>query len=381
MPLIRIHGAIPIFAVLTLPAVSADIATPMLPTVPYHYADTANETADYAALDNMPAENPVTDDGATLGRVIFYDRNLSANGLVSCASCHTQATAFDDHTRRSIGFRGKITDRAAMPLNNARYNPRLRYFRDERAATLEEQVLVPFTDLIEMGLRPGELVERVAGRPFYGALFSAAFGGATITENRIASALAQFVRSITANRSRYDLARKKYDNPLDPFASFTPQENRGKEIFFGSLASGGGGCASCHVTDAFLMIEPRNNGVDDGSPDDDPGIGGISGKESDLGLFRAASLKNVALTAPYMHDGRFADLEAVIEHYDSGVRRHPNLSDELRDASGEPARLGLSASDKAALVAFLETLTDDNVISNPRYSDPFRRSVRTTDEE
>lgn len=232
-----------------------------------------------------------------------------------------------------------------------------------------------------MGLHPGELVDRVSAQPWYGELFSAAFGDAAINENRIAASLAQFVRSITANRSRYDLAKVGMDDPLTPFALFTPLENRGKQLFFTDRAKGGGGCAACHVTDAFVLIEPKNNGLDDGSPGNDPGIGGISGADTDFGLFRTASLKNVELTAPYMHDGRFRDLEAVIEHYDSGIMPHPNLSTELRDEAGVPVQLGLGARDKAALVAFLKTLTDRSVVADPRFSDPFASPAKTTGEE
>ena len=144
--------------------------------------------------DSTPSDNPITEAGVRLGRVLFYDRGLSANGLVSCSSCHAQATGFDDPTRFSIGFQGKITRRSAMALANARFNPRGRYFRDERAATLEEQVLQPFTDGIEMGLKPGELTARTERRQFYRPLFAAAFGDPTISEKRIAAALEALAR-------------------------------------------------------------------------------------------------------------------------------------------------------------------------------------------
>ncbi|MCU0790426.1 MAG: hypothetical protein MUE79_05155 [Nitratireductor sp.] len=311
----------------------------------------------------------MTDAGAALGRVLFHDRQLSRNGLVACASCHTQAFGFDDRTRLSIGFEGKTTRRAAMPLTNARFAFEGRYFRDLRAATLEAQVLEPFTDPVEMGLRPGELTARVEQRDFYPPLFNAAFGETAVSEERIASALAQYVRAIVSTGSRYDKARARVDGNLAPFPEFSAQENRGKRLFFTSRAGGGAGCAQCHAGEAFMMPGARNNGLELHGKDN--GFGEITGRREDMGLFRAASLKNVAVTAPYMHDGRLASLEEVVSHYSAGVKPHPNLSPELRAVDGTPARLHLSAQDQAALVAFLQTLTDEELLADPRFSDPF----------
>ncbi len=326
-----------------------------------------------AALDNTPADNPATQVGISLGRLLFYDRNLSANGLVSCSSCHAQASGFDDPTRFSIGFQGRITRRSAMALVNARFNPRGRYFRDERAPSLEAQVLQPFTDGIEMGLKPGELVGRVESRSWYGKYFAAAFGDATITEPRIAGALAQFVRSINSFDARYD--RAGTGDRLQDFPAFSKQENRGKFLFFASREQGGAGCAACHETDAFVLLEPRDNGLPsldtrpDSGPDD--GVGETTTLPADSGKFRAASLRNIAVSAPYMHDGRFATLEAVIDHYATGIAAKPNLAPELRNPDDTPLRFDFSETDKAALVAFLETLTDESLLTDPRYADPF----------
>lgn len=380
MPLLIAIRFAAVLAVMSLP-LSAWAQAPELPVTPFDYSPGHSTGRDFARLDNTPADNPVTKAGATLGRVLFYDRQLSANGLVACASCHKQAAGFGDGSRFSIGFRGRITARAAMPLANARYNPRGRYFRDERAASLERQVLVPFTDETEMGLRPGQLVERVRERDWYEPLFANAFGGGDVTEERIAAALAQFVRSLTANRSRYDRARSKAKSPIEPFASFTLMENRGKHLFFADRDAGGAACAACHETDALVMLRPRNNGLDGKTGGTDPGLGGISGNASELGLFRAPSLKNIAITAPYMHDGRLPDLEAVIDHYSSGIKAHPNLSPELKDAAGNPLSLALAESDKEALIAFLETLTDDSLTTDRRFSNPFRQTSGKPNEE
>lgn len=344
--------------------------SPLLPERPYAYSTPLPpHLASLAGIDSTPAGRPVTDAGATLGRVLFHDRQLSRNGLVACASCHTQAFGFDDRTRLSIGFAGKTTRRAAMSLANARFAAGGRYFRDQRAATLEDQVLEPFTDPVEMGLGPGELVRRVEARAFYLPLFEAAFGDNAVTDDRIASALAQYVRAIVSTRSRYDEGRARSASSLEPFGNFSAAENRGKQLFLTARTDGGSGCAQCHSGDAFLMPGARNNGLDvDGK---DNGLGEITGRREDLGLFRAASLKNIAVTAPYMHDGRLATLADVVRHYAREVRPHPNLSPELREPDGKPARLDLSAADQAALVAFLETLTDAELLADPRFSDPF----------
>jgi cytochrome c peroxidase len=346
------------------------LAEPRLPQPPFSYrVDLPPHLSALSETDSTPAASPVTDAGATLGRVLFHDRNLSKNGLVACASCHTQALGFDDRTRFSIGFKGLITRRAAMSLANARYTPDGRYFRDQRATTLEHQVLEPFTDPIEMGLEPGELSWTIGKRPFYRPLFTAAFGDAQVTDERIGLALSQYVRSIVSLGAPYDVARAKAQSPLDEFTGFSPAQNRGKHLFFTARQDGGAGCASCHATEAFVMLEPKNNGLD--ITGTDGGLGEITGLPQDIGRFRAATLKNIAVTMPYMHDGRFRTLESVIDHYSSGVKPHPNLSPELRDEHGKPARLNLSQADKAALAAFLETLTDASLLADPRFADPF----------
>jgi cytochrome c peroxidase len=341
--------------------------SPLLPERPYSYA--AALPPHLAGLAGGPGDKPVTNAGATLGRVLFHDRQLSRNGLVACASCHTQAFGFDDRTRLSIGFEGKTTRRAAMSLTNARFAAGGRYFRDLRATTLEEQVLEPFTDPVEMGLGPGDLVRRVEGRAFYPPLFQAAFGDPAVSEEKIASALAQYVRAIVSTGSRYDEGRAGAASPLEPFGNFSDAENRGKQLFFTAKREGGAGCAQCHSGDGFLMPGARNNGLEVGSKDN--GLGEITGRREDMGLFRAASLKNIAVSTPYMHDGRLATLADVVRHYSQEVRPHPNLSPELRKPDGNPARLDLSVADEAALVAFLETLSDAELLVDPRFSDPF----------
>lgn len=347
---------------------------PDLPETPYDYSVQlpAHLEGLWRIDSGQPAE-ATSNEIARLGRVLFYDSGLSRNGLVSCASCHSQALGFDDSTRFPIGFAGLITARGSIPLANARFNPRGRFFRDERAENLKAQVLQPFTDEIEMGLMPGELVERVEVRVWYGDLFARAFGDDAVSEERIAMALAQFVGAIVSTGSRYDRARANSSSPLQPFDGFNEMENRGKFLFFATRQDGGAGCAQCHETEAFVMLEPRNNGTNSGTPDDDAGLGELSGDPADSGLFRAPSLKNAAVTAPYMHDGRFATLEQVIDHYSHGLKPHPNLDPLLSDKTGRPAPLDLVQSDRLALIAFLKTLTDEKLLRDPRFADPFAR--------
>ena len=317
--------------------------------------------------DNTPADNPVTDAGATLGRVLFYDKRLSANNTIACASCHQAAHGFADPKPLSTGFAGGLTGRNSMGLTSARYYPRRSFFWDERAATLEDQVLMPIQNTVEMGLTLDELVAKVSEEDYYAELFTAAFGDATVTSGRISRALAQFVRSIVSSKSKYD------EGVPIGFSNFTAEENLGRQIFRGQV--GRATCNACHGTDNFVPGNLNNNGLE--NPSVDLGVGGITGVAADIGKFKTSSLRNIELTAPYMHDGRFATLEEVVEFYNSGVTANPNLSAPLRNppgtpGAGQPLRLNLTTAQKAALVAFLKTLTDRSVTTDARFSDPFR---------
>jgi cytochrome c peroxidase len=345
-----------------------------LPASPFNYANQPLppylRSPGIAAQDNSPATNPVTDWGATLGRVLFYDKLLSANKTISCASCHKQELAFTDNARFSAGFNGGLTGRHSMSLINARYYPNGRFFWDERASTLEIQTLIPVQDAVEMGMRLDTLVNRLHNTPHYPVLFQRAFGDAAITSDRIARALAQFVRSIISYQSRFDTGRQLIPPGQDPiqtpYPNFTPQENLGKQLFFNPLTA----CNACHGTETFTAPNFLNNGIE--NPSIDQGVGGVTNIPAQIGSFKVPSLKNVELTAPYMHDGRFATLEQVIEHYNSGVQPHPNLSPQLRNPNGTPKRLNLTNEEKAALVAFLKTLTDTNITTDVKFSNPFK---------
>lgn len=322
--------------------------------------------------DNTPLENLITNDGATLGRVLFYDKKLSANGTIACASCHKQDKGFSDDAIVSVGFDGGFTGRHSMTLINARFYQRGRFFWDERATTLEEQVLMPFQDPVEMGITLEQLVSKVQEQTYYPELFQKAFGSTEITSDKISKALAQFVRSIVSYSSKYDQGRAMVATPGANFPNFTTEENTGKNIFFQTIPNGGGSCFGCHTTEAFISANPgpQNNGLDAISTTD-IGAGAVFPNPIFVGRFKTSSLRNIELTAPYMHDGRFTTLEEVVEHYNSGVQAHPTLSPALIDQNGNPVRLNLTNSQKAALVAFLKTLTDNSVSTETKWSNPF----------
>jgi cytochrome c peroxidase len=344
--------------------------TLQLPDPPYRYTGldlpAHFKTREVRRLDNTPLDNPVTDAGATLGRVLFYDTRLSANNTIACASCHQQQHAFSDARRFSTGFEGKVVDRNAMSLVDLRYYVRGRFFWDERAASLEEQVLLPIQNRIEMGQDLPGLVERLAKEADYPELFRKAFGTPQITQQRLAQALAQFVRSLVSSQSKYDEGMARASSLRADFANFTAQENHGKTLFLRH-------CAVCHLPAGqgavFSPATLANTGLDANEKAADGGVGDVTLNRFQIGQFKSPSLRNVEFTAPYMHDGRFATLEDVIDHYSKGVRLHPNLDPRLR---GPRRRLDLDETEKAALVAFLKTLSDRKFITDPKFSDPFR---------
>ncbi len=346
----------------------------LLPASPFNYASPPLPPQFFVppivGQDNMPATNMTIDVGATLGRVLFYDKRLSTNQTVSCSSCHQREHGFSDPRQFSAGFNGGLTGRNSMGLSNARWYQRRHFFWDERANTLEDQVLQPIQNSVEMGMTLAALTNRLAAEPFYTNLFANAFGSPDVTSDRISRALAQFVRSIVSTRSKYDAGVG------NGFANFTPQENLGRQIFFGQVGNPPATCVACHGTDNFVPGPAlNNNGLE--FPYADLGVGGITGNPGDNGKFKVPSLRNIELTAPYMHDGRFATLEQVVEFYNSGVVDNPNLSPPLRtppipgQPPGGPLRLNLTPAQKAALVAFLKTLTDTSIATDEKYSDPF----------
>lgn len=339
----------------------ANYAAPPLPA----YFD-----ASVAALDNSPAGNRVDDRVATLGRVLFHDLRLSTNNRASCASCHQQRFGFTDPMRFSNGIStAGTTDFHAMRLGNLRYWQPGTMFWDRRVPHAEAQASQPLHSLVEMGWGEnaggiGGLLRKMDATAEYPPLFAWAFGSGGITEPRIQKALAQFVRAMVSHDSRWDAGYAQVYSPTAPdrgldvdLANFTAEENRGRHLFMTDVGRGGAGCAACHRPPTFALVaDARSNGLDAG----------------ETRVFKAPSLRSVGMTGPYMHDGRFATLAQVVDFYAARVQDGPALDPRLRDGA-TPRRLALGAADRAALVAFLKTLDDPVLATDPRFGDPFRR--------
>lgn len=347
---------------------AAEPGEPTLPTPPYVYDDAElNLPIDMVISrehtipfpDTTPSHNPTTNAGAALGRVLFYDKRLSITNTVSCGSCHHQSRGFAAPERFSSGALGPQQTRNAMSLGNVRYNETNSFFWDNRVFTLETLARQPIENPMELGQSMDMLAAKLTATPFYPPLFEAAFGTPEITPKRIARALTQFLRSLLSYRSRFDEALLHRDpgEVPDPAEVFDAQELRGLQVATDS------NCFACHDEVILIVNFTRNNGLDQEFTD--PG--------SDNGRFRPPSLRNVRASAPYMHDGRFATLRDVINHYDHGVQDSPRLDDVLRidGNNGPPRRLNLSEEDKDALEALLDTLTDEAFLTDPRFSDPF----------
>ncbi len=304
----------------------------------------------------LPSDNPLTIEGVELGRRLFNEPRLSVTGTQSCASCHDRTHAFAEARQFSVGAEGQIGKRNAMPLFNLAWGTS--FFWDGRAKSLRAQVLEPIQDAHEMNERVDRVVAKLGDDANYSAAFERAFGGREITADRMAMALEQFLLTLVSQESRFDRAVRQV-------AELTDQEKRGLQLFVTEFdpARGlrGADCFHCHGGTLFTDEQFHDNGL--ALAETDVGRMAVSGLESDRGKFKAPSLRNVAVTAPYMHDGRFATLEEVIEHYNSGVRRNPNLDPNLgkHPAGG----LGLTADEKRALVAFLKTLTDEPFTQAP----------------
>ncbi len=367
------------------------VDVPVLPDETYSYSKNKvppRMASMLSKLDNTPPDNPIDDRGATLGRVLFYDRQLSKNNTIACASCHLQERGFADPRQFSSGFEEGKTKRNSMSLSDLRYS-RIRganpgFFWDERAPTLEAQTLMPIQDAVEMGMKLEDLERKLQRLPYYPPLFSDAFGSKRVTRDRIAKAIAQFMRSMTSFDSRFDKAAAAEDRRdySKPFRAFTPQENLGKSLFISGINGVAEvGCAHCHMPPTFGMPKSFNNGLDLRYADRGLGERNVESNDpftpNNDGKFKAPSLRNIELTGPYMHDGRFNNLEQVVKHYSDGVQRHPNLGLAVgEDDADSKNKSGfrLTKTQQAALVAFLKTLTDDAFLTDPRFSDPFVRA-------
>ena len=299
-------------------------------------------------LPNLPLDNPLTVERVELGRRLFHEPALSRNGTISCASCHQAEAGFSDPRRFSLGLDGKATPRQSMSLLNLAWKDS--FFWDGRAKLLREQALEPIENPIEMDEKLSRIPAKLTAIPGYDTAFKAAFGTAEINSQRLGLALEAFLLTLVSTDAKFDQARQGK-------AQLTPEEQRGMELFFmehePTHGKRGADCFHCHGGPLFSDHRFHDNGLGD---EKDFGLGTITGNPADRGKFATPSLRNISLTAPYMHDGRFATLEEVVAHYNKGVKRTPNLDPNL--AKHPDTGLGLSVADQAALVAFLKTLTE-----------------------
>lgn len=326
-----------------------------------------------------PGTTPVTDAGATLGRVLFYDKNLSSNNTISCASCHQQANAFGDTAIASAGVNG-TTGRHTPRLVNTRFGRELKFFWDERAASLEAQSTMPIRNHTEMGFSGAEgdadfaaLISKLSAIGYYRELFKFVYGSEEITESKIQIALAQFMHSIQSFDAKFDAGRANAPNNNAPFTNFSAEENLGKNLFLaaplfsGSTRTGGGlGCGGCHRAPEF-DIDPNslNNGVTSAIG------GGIDITNTRSPSLRDHTKADGSLNGPLMHDGSKATLSAMVEHYNAiNAANNPFLDNRLRPA-GAGQNLNMTTAEKSALIAFLKTLGGSNVYVDPKWSNPF----------
>ncbi len=318
---------------------------------------------------NISNNNPLTEQGIDLGRHLFYEPMLSKDYSKTCASCHKQALGFSDSQTFSVGIDGQRTERNSMAITNTAWQST--FFWDGASNTLEEQALIPLQNPKEMGMDLPELVKRLKASEFYTSKFKNAFPNQEISEITIAKALAQFEQTLVSANSRYDQYKLGKIKATD-------QEIRGEKLFYThpdpNTGIRGGNCGDCHSGALTFSNSFSNNGLDDLITDKGRGL--ISKKISDDGKFKIPSLRNIALTGPYMHDGRFTSLEQVLDHYNEHIKQSATIDPQITEASNyniAPGNktLGLTKQEKADIVAFLKMLTDTEFTNNKNFSNPF----------
>jgi len=356
--------------------------------------DYSSNLPDYLKAVGMQNQ-PVNNLKAGLGRVLFYDKNLSRDRKISCASCHKQEKAFSDNVAFSKGIEGRLTARNSMPLANvsnfaAHYNtingltPLL--FWDERAVSVAAQSRATFANPAEMGMEMHEVAARVQEQSFYSYFWKQAYGDFNVTDEQVLECLSAFVGALGGSDSKLDRALIKVGgninfSDLDTIVAavyygsghdttfnllglpgFSASENRGRNIFVSN-------CSKCHSPiRPFQEVFAACNGLEENYTDQ--GLGQLTGNPADNGVFKSPSLRNIALTAPYMHDGRFKTLREVINFYSDEVKNHPNLPPQMLHKGDR--NLHLTQQEKDDLLAFLHTLTDEGIASDPRFANPFK---------
>lgn len=316
---------------------------------------------------DLPADNALTQQGVQLGRMLFYEKMLSLDGSQSCASCHNQADAFTDTLRFSVGVEGLEGPRQAMSVFNMAWHNN-EFFWDGRSHLLRDQSLKPIEDPLEMNETLENVIAKLSNSQMYKDQFTRAFGSDEINAEKMSLAMEQFMLSIVSNDSKYD----KY---LAGEAELTDSEERGRLLFeteynpfFPEMS--GADCAHCHGGANFENDQYMNNGLDSDDEFTDLGREEVTGDPLDKAKFKVPTLRNIELTAPYMHDGRFATLEEVIDHYDAHMKMSSTIDFALPQVI-DNGGLKLTDEDKADLINFLKTLTDQTFLNNPEYADPF----------
>ena len=316
---------------------------------------------------SLPADNPLTVQKVKLGKMLFNERMLSKDGSQSCADCHLQADAFTDVRRFSIGVEGKPGTRQAMAVFNMAFQrpiPGHGFFWDGRAPRLRDQALMPIQDPLEMNETLENVVTKLSASQTYRDQFVRAFGNDTINTDRIGLALEQFMLSIVSVNS-------KHDKVVRGEAAYTMSEQRGRDLFFREVnpmtGQVGAECFHCHGGPNFSNDAFMNNGLDREPDFTDLGRFNVTGDPADRARFKVTSLRNIAITPPYMHDGRFTTLEEVVDHYNTGVKGSTTVERDIMRFNLRPGGLGLSDQDKADLIAFLKTLTDDDLRTSVEY--------------
>lgn len=331
---------------------------------PYNPEAYELEYPNWLGMMDIPADNPMTVAGVALGRQLFFDPILSADSTMSCGSCHNPALSFQDNLPLSPGIHGQVGTRNTMALVNIGFiNHGLHW--DGHFARLEDQAANPILNELELADNWPNIMAKFRRHPDYPRLFRAAFGipdRDSITSDLTTKALAQFERTLISYNSKYDKIR--YGTGV----FYEEDEARGRDLFFFELAItlDHPGCSHCHGGPQFSAINYFNNGLTFAESLDefaDNGRGDITQLSTDNGKFRAPTLRNIALTAPYMHDGRFATLEDVLDHYASGGHPSPNVDPNIKPFT-------MTEQDKADLIAFLHTLTDTAFVNNPAFRAP-----------
>lgn len=330
--------------------------------------DTTKYNLEFGALPqpNLPVDNALTVQGVALGRMLFYEDMLSRDGSQNCASCHRQEHAFSDTTKFSLGVNMLPGKRQAMSVFNMAWNNN-EFFWDGRAHLLRDQAILPIQDELEMDETLDNVITKLSTSKMYKDQFTRVYGDDDITVDKMALALEQFMLSIVS----YD---SKYDQSVEGSTTLTASEERGRQLFEAEYnqffpETSGADCAHCHSGSNFENDLYMNNGLDADADFIDIGRESVTNNPMDRAKFKVPSLRNIALTAPYMHDGRFSTLEEVVDHYNEGIHPSPSLDQALLATS--ETGLFLTDQDKVDLVNFLKTLTDHTFLNDTRYTDPF----------